>query len=110
MAMTIVGGGVITAAGGSSQAININNKACKSYRVVFRSTGSASPAAGSTSVSWKPAGGDTITLRYDNGVAVNVDPTVLTPFLIGAPVDAIYFTPSSWTASSALTVTVFGEP
>lgn len=108
MAMTIVGYGTITAAGGASQSVQVK-AACPSYSVAFRSTGSASPAAGSTSVSWKPLGGDSITLKYDNGVAVNVDPTSPTPFAISAPLDTLYFTPSSWTANSALFVTVFGE-
>lgn len=108
--MTVVGGGTITAGGGSNQQVSINNNGCRSYRISFRSTGAATPAAGSTSVAWKPLGGDTMTLKYSNGVDVNVDPTLPTPLAIGTPLDALFFTPSGWTANSALTVTVFGEP
>lgn len=108
--MTVInaGRGTITAAGGPSQAVTITNKMCKQYWFVMRSTGSATPAAGTTAVTWKPSGGDVITMKQE-GVAVNVNPTDLQPFGVSCPVDAVYFTPSSWTASSALTVEVFGE-
>jgi len=74
----------------------------------MRSTGASAPAAGTTAVTWKPSGGDVITMKQD-GLAVNVDPTDLQPFSIGCPVDAVYFTPSSWTVNSAITIDVFAE-
>lgn len=103
-----VGRATITAAGGSSQAVTINNKTCRKYWVVMSSVGAAAPAAGTTAVSWKPSAGDTVTMKQ-GGIAVNVNPTDLQPFTIACPVDAIYFTPSSWTANSALQVQVYGE-
>ena len=106
--LVCVGRATITAAGGASQAVTINNKLCKKYLVAMRSAGSAAPAAGTTSVTWKPSGGDTITLKQ-NGIAVNINPTDLQPFTISCPVDAIYMTPSSWTADSAILVEVYGE-
>lgn len=103
-----VGRATITAAGGASQALLISNKLCKKYFCVPKSVGAATPAAGTTSITWKPAGGDTITLKQ-SGIAVNMDPTDLQPFTISCPADAIYFTPSSWTANSSIQIEVYGE-
>ena len=98
----------ITAAGGASQALTINEKLCRQYFVSFRSTG-VTPLAGTTAVSAKPAGGDTVTLKDSGGANVNVDPTAPYGFRIQFPLDTLYFTPSSWTASSKLVCEVFGE-
>ena len=103
-----VGRGTITAAGGSLQAIAINNKRCRKYWFLLKSVGSASPAAGTTEVYWKGSGGDVVTMKQD-GIAVNLNPTDLQPFTISCPVDEVYMTPSGWTASSAIQVEVFGE-
>lgn len=108
MNLICVGRGVITASGGASQPVSITNKMSGRYLFVMRSTGASAPEAGTTAVTWKPSGGDVITMKQD-GLSVSVNPTDLQPFSINCPVDTVYFTPSSWTANSEITVDVFAE-
>lgn len=108
MSIIPVGRLEITASGGSSQALVLSNKMCRQYFFSFRSTGTT-PVAGTTSVSAKSSGGDSVVLRDINAVAVNVDPTSPSGFSVEFPLDTVYFTPSSWTVGAKLICEAFGE-
>jgi hypothetical protein len=105
--MNVIAKQTITAAGGA-QSVPMKDWKASVYHFSFRSVG-ATPLAGSTAVAATPTYGTQETVKYPSGSAVNVDPTALESFTIERPISECTFTPTSWTAGSALEVTVIAD-
>lgn len=105
--MNVIAKQTITAAGGA-QSVPMKDWKASAYHFSFRSVG-ATPLAGSTAVAATPSYGTSETVTDANGVAINVNPTAIASFTINQPISECTFTPSSWTAGSALEVTVIAD-
>lgn len=102
--MTIVGQQNLLS--GVALTITPTDPTCEAYYVSFDLV-SGSPAAGTTAVTAKAyRGGTESVIDLSTGSALNIDPTALKSFTINQPIDSITFTPSGWTASVAVRVTV----
>ena len=106
--MNLIAEQIITAAGGA-QTITMPDPNASLYVFNFLSVGSASPAAGTTAVSVVPAYGTSEPVIDINGANLNIDPTALRSFKLSYPIKSITFTPSSWTANSAIKVSVVSD-
>lgn len=107
MSVNVVGKKVITDSGGA-QTLLIQDPRCTLYYVSFKVL-AGSPAAGTTAVAYTPFESTSETLLDEFGTAIDVDPTALKMFTVPAPMSALTFTPSSWTAGVSIQVTVTAD-